>query len=641
MEELFRSAIVLRSGILYNLTASLIITAAGILACLSILSRARRNFESLSFAVFLFALSAFWLLSGLINLGAYLNFRSLLPYLQVPLKLMLACQIASLGTYLVYRISKQEKMALVLFPLAALAIWILSLVETGAYSVGYWGVQWHNGSYAQFWFFALLVPLFLLTLVDLFRNSRTKLDTSLPLSIVIYLLVIGLDFASVGIEWNLLLIRLAYLAVIAAAYLQFLGEAIAEEKFISVGEKIKKAERRRPFFIKLLVLFLLISILPITVASGLMYITFAEIIDLYVYKPLLWGMKASREQFLLALKNAQVQVLFLMSLTVGLVMAAAVLVSRGIAESLKRVSLGMKRISSGDFSFRIRRESNDEIGDLVNYFNDMSGEIKRARDILENWNRELDAEVKKKTQQLREAYEQLISLDKLKTEFVSNVSHELRTPLTHIENFVSLFYDGLLGPVSEEQKPHLKTIREANQRELSLVNRLLNFSEMESGQFFLSREPLHLHPLILEALDKLKAKLEEKKVQITTNLNAIKDGFSGNREKMLFVLMDILDNAIKFSPDNPILSIETQNTDDSLLLSIKDNGIGIPKDKLEAVFDKFFQVDASWTRKYGGTGLGLAVIKHIIEAHEGKIRAESEGEGMGTTIVVQLPSIYM
>jgi signal transduction histidine kinase len=641
MEELFKSAIVLKSGILYNLTASLIIVASGLFASFSILSWARRNLESRSFAVFLSALSTFWLFSGLINLCAFLNLLPILPYLQFPLKLMLACQIASLGTYLVYRISKQEKMALVLFPSAALVLFILSLVETGAYSVGYWGVQWHNGSYAQLWFFALLVPLFLLTLVDLFRNSRTKLDTSLPLSILIYLLVSGLDFASVGIEWNLLLIRLAYLAVVAAAYLQFLGEAIAEEKFISVGEKIKKAERRRPFFLKLLGLLLLISILPISLATGLMYLTFAEIIDLYVYKPLLWGMKASREQFLLALKNAQVQVLFLMSLTLSLVIAAAVLVSRGIAESLKRVSLGMKRISSGDFSFRIRRESNDEIGDLVNYFNDMSGEIKRARDILENWNRELDAKVKKKTQQLREAYEQLISLDKLKTEFVSNVSHELRTPLTHIENFVSLFYDGLLGPVSEEQKPHLKTIREANQRELSLVNRLLNFSEMESGKFFLSREPLHLQPLVLEVLDKLKAKLEEKKAQVTTNLNASKDGFSGNREKMLFCLMDLLDNAIKFSPDNPIILLETQNTDDTLLLSIKDNGIGIPKDKLEKVFDKFFQVDASWTRKYGGTGLGLAVIKHILEAHEGKIWAESEGEGKGTKIVIQLPSIYM
>ncbi len=644
MEELFKQTIVLRSGMLYNITISALIFVVCLYCALSIILKTRRTPQNRSFADFLLLLGLYFFIHGLANLFAWYGLTSFYKNLDIFLRLAIVLQVVPLAFCLFSSISEKESSVFIptfLLGILSLVFFMVSLFDRGSIAYSYWGLHfslgvWSAGAYLVFVLFPIAGTYAYLMILKIKKSENILI----PLSVFIYILLETTQHLTATSDWSILLYRLIYLLVASAGYLYFIDEEIKSQEFIPVGALApSKPKLRFPFFTKLLFLLILISVIPIVISSFLMLFTFREVIDLYIYKPLFWGMKASREQFMTALTNAQFQTFFLMSITVILVIIAAAIISFSIAQSLRRIGKGMERISSGDFSFRILQESNDEIGDLVVYFNNMSAEIKRARDILENWNQQLDAEVKKKTRQLKEAYEQLISLDKLKTEFVSMVSHELRTPLTNIENFVSLFADGILGPVTEEQTKSLKTISTANHKELALVNRLLNFSDMESGKFFITKEPQEMNKIIQSVLDNLSEKIKEKGVKVTLKLDAQNDRFAGDKEKISFAVQDILDNAVKFSPESPRITIETKNREEQLEINISDNGIGLPVDKLENIFEKFYQVDSSWTRNFGGTGLGLAVAKDIIQSHEGTIRAESEGEGRGTTIKISLPLI--
>src|SRR3989338_580152 len=397
--------------------------------------------------------------------------------------------------------------------------------------------------------------------------------------------------------------------------------------------------RRFTFFTKLLLLFILLALIPITAASLLMFFSFKEIIDIYVYKPLLFNLKTSREAFLAALNNVQVQAVSLMTLTGLLVVVAAVAVSRSIAGSLRKVSLGMEKVSRGDFSFKLLPDANDEIGDMVNYFNSMSAEIKRARDIMENWNRELEVKVAERTEDLRKALKRLTELDRLKNEFVSMVSHELRTPVTSADGYISLFLAGVTGPLSDDQKKYLAIVKENNQRLLTPIYRLLDFSKIETGRFNLRLELISIHELVQSVVEIMKPQLNKQGAELKLKLEAKGPGFMGDREKMGGALINIIENALKFSKEGekPVIEIATRNDDNFIAVTVSDDGIGIAQEYLETIFDKFFQVADTLTRKAGGVGLGLALAKDVIEAHHGKIWAESAGLGQGSRFVFQVP----
>jgi len=239
----------------------------------------------------------------------------------------------------------------------------------------------------------------------------------------------------------------------------------------------------------------------------------------------------------------------------------------------------------------------------------------------------------------KEAVARLTELDRLKNEFISMVSHELRTPVTSADGYVSLFLTGVLGSLTEDQKNYLKIVRENNQRLLTLINRLLDFSQIESGRFSIKRELISMHEVIAAAVAQMKPQLEKKQAELSLKLEAHHDNFMGDFEKMIEVFNNLIENALKFSKEEekPKIEIVTRDAEDFLEVSVADNGIGIEKEYFDKIFNKFFQIEDTMTRKVGGVGLGLAMVKEIVGYHQGRIWVESEGKGKGSRFVFLIP----
>ena len=175
---------------------------------------------------------------------------------------------------------------------------------------------------------------------------------------------------------------------------------------------------------------------------------------------------------------------------------------------------------------------------------------------------------------------------------------------------------------------------------MEYIDTLLEFSRVERGAFILKKEPIQIDKLIIGIVEAMKPQLEAKNIQVTLDLKAQSAALSGDDLKLGQVLKNLMGNSIKFVKEDPKIVISSSIAPQGEVeISIKDNGIGIDKDQLGKIFNKFYQVDASITRKVGGLGLGLAISKEIVESHGGKIRAESEGLGKGSAFIFSIPVI--
>jgi signal transduction histidine kinase len=240
----------------------------------------------------------------------------------------------------------------------------------------------------------------------------------------------------------------------------------------------------------------------------------------------------------------------------------------------------------------------------------------------------------------KEAVKKLLEIDKMKTELMSMVSHELRTPLTSIKGFLAHFINGTTGPLNETQKKFVNIMAKEGDHLLEYIDTLLEFSRVERGAFVIKKESVQVDKLISGIVAALRPQLELKGIELALHLGAKDAVLSGDELKLGQVLRNLIGNSIKFVKENPKIEISSRVLPKGAIeVAIKDNGIGIDKDHLGKIFNKFYQVDTSLTRKVGGLGLGLAISKEIVEAHGGQIRAESEGEGKGSTFIFTIPVI--
>lgn len=225
-------------------------------------------------------------------------------------------------------------------------------------------------------------------------------------------------------------------------------------------------------------------------------------------------------------------------------------------------------------------------------------------------------------------------IDIERREFVANVSHELRTPLTTMRSYLEALADGAWR--DEEIAPNfLETTRTETERMIRLVNDLLQLSKMDSVDYRLSKEWVDFPPFFNRIIDRF----ELTKNQNVTFIRDISEDdlfVEVDEDKITQVLYNIISNAMKYSPEGGTITFRTKEEDDMITISISDEGVGIPKDNLDKIFDRFYRVDKARTRKLGGTGLGLAIAKEMVNAHGGRIWAESV-EGKGTTIYFTLP----
>lgn len=254
-----------------------------------------------------------------------------------------------------------------------------------------------------------------------------------------------------------------------------------------------------------------------------------------------------------------------------------------------------------------------------------------ARDITEK--KKLEEKLHEYHEELQHSYEELIEADKVKTEFVSNMTHELLTPLTSIKGFAELIEEETMGKINSEQRISLDVIIRNSERLIQLIRELLDSALIDNKKFVLQFRIFSLENIILKTIQDVHPQAKEKQIKIITEIqHGIK--IYGDDERLMQVIRNLLVNAIKFTPKNGQITIQSVNDNEHIRISVSDNGIGIPEDKLDTIFDRFFQIDGSISRKYGGVGLGLSICKSIIDRHNGLIWAESEGKGSTFHIVL-------
>jgi len=233
---------------------------------------------------------------------------------------------------------------------------------------------------------------------------------------------------------------------------------------------------------------------------------------------------------------------------------------------------------------------------------------------------------------IQKAYEELSELDRLKSDFVAIVSHELQTPLTVILGYASFLKEEATGAASEQ----LDAVMRSALRLRSLIDDVINLRHIETGEAELELEHLSLNELVTAIMTEFASLAEARKQSVSIELASQPPMVEADRQKLHLVLANLLSNAIKFTPEGGRIQVEVETRGNEVWVSVRDTGIGIPPRKQERIFDRFYQVEPSLTRRFGGMGLGLSIAKGMVELHGGRIWVESV-EGMGSSFTFALP----
>lgn len=227
-------------------------------------------------------------------------------------------------------------------------------------------------------------------------------------------------------------------------------------------------------------------------------------------------------------------------------------------------------------------------------------------------------------------------VDKMKTEFISLASHQLRTPLTAMKWFLEMLQSGDIGPLSDEQKNYIKNIQDSNEKEIALVNSLLNISRIESGRIIIEPVPTQINSLIEEVVSSQKVPSDTKKLTISQEFDNTLPEISLDTKLMREIVTNLLTNAIKYTPENGTITIKTAQNEKNITLSVSDTGYGIPEKEQKRIFERFFRASNITKVVTDGSGLGLYLVKKILDASGGTIELESK-ENIGTTFTITLP----
>ena len=256
---------------------------------------------------------------------------------------------------------------------------------------------------------------------------------------------------------------------------------------------------------------------------------------------------------------------------------------------------------------------------------------------LQEANRTLERRVAERTAELRRALERLTELNQIKANLISNVSHELRTPLAHILGYVELLEEGQLGQLSDEQQKAVMVIHRGSDRLGRLIEDLIEFSTASRSGVVLKLQPVELPALMRNVIERSAAKAEKAGVHLVLKAPPDLRSAQADAEKLGWILFQLLDNGIKFTPGGGEVMLSGEREGSLVRLKVADTGIGIPPERVEEIFEPLHQLDGSPTRRYGGTGLGLALVKLIVAAHGSQVRVDSE-PGRGTTLSFLLPA---
>jgi signal transduction histidine kinase len=292
-------------------------------------------------------------------------------------------------------------------------------------------------------------------------------------------------------------------------------------------------------------------------------------------------------------------------LLAGLISAAIALVmarwlARGMTKPLREMAAAARKMEQGDYSRRVHTRSRDEVGQLAAAFNRMSAELE--------------------------------SLENLRRDLVANVSHELKTPISALRAHLENLLDGVERPDPET----LQVMLTQSERLGRLVEQLLDLSRLESGDVPLSPEEVALGSLVHEVVSEIEIARSGADVRLTEEVPDDLPRVFVDRERVHQVLFNLLDNAVRFTPPGGAVTVSAHRHNGSVDVHVADTGPGIAAEHLPRVFERFYRVDTARSREDGGTGIGLAIARSVVEAHGGRIRAESE-VGKGSVFTFELP----
>lgn len=272
---------------------------------------------------------------------------------------------------------------------------------------------------------------------------------------------------------------------------------------------------------------------------------------------------------------------------------------------------------------------------ILNILEDLeerSRELSKGKEELEVLNENLQ----RFNRDLERANRELRTLDEVKSNLLSNVSHELRTPLVAIKGYNELIFREKLGPLTDKQRSGLEISLKSLARLIDLINNLLDFSRIEIGKLQLEVDRFSVRDIVIEVLGIITPRAAERAIEITVEIPPDDVFFVGDRNKVAQVLTNLLTNAIKFNKDQGRIVLGVDERDGEVVFRISDTGIGIAPEHVGRIFERFFQIDSSMTRRQGGTGIGLSIVKSLVELHGGSIQVVST-QGEGSTFFVRLP----
>ncbi|MFQ5906726.1 MAG: ATP-binding protein [bacterium] len=335
---------------------------------------------------------------------------------------------------------------------------------------------------------------------------------------------------------------------------------------------------------------------------------------------------------------------FAISLLLFLSGGIGLYIFHSINRPIRELVTGTRRISEGNLDHKIPLEREDEIGELASSFNRMTSELKKSRGKIEGWSRELESRVKEATaeleaanKELQEANRRLKKLDEAKSEAVMTVAHELKAPLSSIWSLLKTVTRGYTQEVPLRQREVIKRAERRTRWLLTLVRDLLDFARMETGQVELEAVPVNLDETI-ERIVKLftpRAQEAETTIRVVKSKSAAK--VLGNEDALERVFTNLVSNAIRYNRPGGSVTIREELLGENVRVEVSDNGVGIPEADIPQLFDLFYRGSYARSQKMDGAGLGLSIVKRIVELHHGKIWVKSK-EGKGSIFYVLLPA---